>query len=567
MSNKNSQYREKKKKQILQQFEEYIDKNKVPETTEKSKPAEQKKEVELQEKNIKLQDLIVKPKNNVEKVETIKKEIKEELLEEEKPIEAEPYDLEEPEISKTMFDLDLDTYLERNKIVEEQEDVDLEFWKEEAEDDTARKIHILQPILASFGVLVLITVVVGALSSTNLKELAMSSKEEAARVETTEHNVRLSKQVEWTAKNELLLQLNVTSDIDYNNKGKDIVLMIDTSTAMNNDLTKVVDELKQYTSSILAKNNNTQISIITFNKEAKVVQTFTKDQKNLENALNSITLSEGRNYNEALKRLNQSLITYTKNDNELVALLVTNGIPSEGMNSAKGSYEIVKDNHPGLQIKGIQYNIGNEVLSDLEISTDDQWISNYDTLKDTLIEATLDPEKINLELEEEITKFFSIKNLSSNKGIATRDNNKIYWNISKNKFATGSTATLDVELELKPEFQYKMNQYEVSEKTVWKSEGETKELDVSPSVKNYYTVKYEANAPTGCRVVAPKQRDYYVFDVVKIDQEPKNCKGFQFRGWGLATNQKTYGKESFVMPASDVTLRGVWSTFEITSSR
>ena len=133
--------------------------------------------------------------------------------------------------------------------------------------------------------------------------------------------------------------------------------------------------------------------------------------------------------------------------------------------------------------------------------------------------------------------------------------------------ATGSTATLDVELELKPEFQYKMNQYEVSEKTVWKSEGETKELDVSPSVKNYYTVKYEANAPTGCRVVAPKQRDYYVFDVVKIDQEPKNCKGFQFRGWGLATNQKTYGKESFVMPASDVTLRGVWSTFEITSSR
>ena len=567
MSNKKELDREQKKKQILEQFDKYIEDKNVPEEIkEKVENKPKKEEVKTEQKreiNIKLQDLIVKPQNNVE---VIKKEIKEELIEEEPQIKSEPYDLEEPEISKTMFDLDLDTYLEKNKIVEEQEDVDLDFWKEEAEDDTARKIHIIQPIIATLVVLIIITVVVGALSSTNMKSLTMKSKA-AARVETTEHNVRLSKQVEWIAKNRLSLELDVNSDMEFNNKGKDIVLMIDTSTAMNNDLEKIVDDLKKYTSSILAKNNNTQISIITFNREAKVELTFTKEQSKIESVLNNLNLDEGRNYNEAIKRLNQSLITYTKNDNELIALLVTNGIPDEGMSSVKGSYEIVKDNHPGLIIKGIQYNVGNEVLSDLEVATDDQWVSSYDNLKDTLVEATLEPTKINLELEEEISEFFNIIDISSNKGIATRDNNKIYWNISKNKFATGSTALLNITLELKEQYQYKMNEYQVSSKTVWKSDGETKELDVSPTAKNYYTVKYEANAPEGCRVVAPKERDYYVFDVVKIDQEEKNCKGFNFKGWKLTTKQKTYGKESFVMPASDVTLRGVWSTFDITSSR
>ncbi len=559
MSNKKELDREKKKQQILEQFDAYIEDNKVPEDKKENKPKE-----ELKEKNVKLEDYIIEDQN---KVEIIQKEMKEELLEEEPKIKAEPYDLDEPEISKTMFDLDLDTYLERNKIVEEQEDVDMDFWKEEAEEAPRRKIHIIQPIVAALGIIILVTVVVGALSSTNLKELAMSPKEESAKVETTEHNVRLTKQVEWIAKNRVSLDLNVTSDMEFNNKGKDVVLMIDTSESMQNDLNTVVEQLKHYTSSIIAKNNNTQVQIITFNSEAKVLQTFTKDQSKIDEVLNNLSLGEGRNYNEALKRLNQSLVTYTKNDNELIALLVTNGIPNDGTYSAKGSYEIVKDNHPGLVIKGIQYNVGNEVISELEKVTDDQWISSLSSLKENLIEATLEPQKIDLELTEQITKFFNVIEINSNKGLVSQDENKIYWNISKNKFATGSTATLNVTLELKQEYQNKMDQYQISEKTIWKSDGESKDVEISPSVKNYYTVKYEANAPEGCRAVAPRERQYYVYDVVKISQDEPKCKGFQFKGWKTTTNEKDYGSESFVMPASDVTLRGVWSTFDITSSR
>ena len=564
MSNKKQLEREQKKKQILEQFDDYVEENKIPEKIKEIVENKPKEKEELKEKNVKLEDYIIEEQN---KVEIIKKEMKEELLEEEPKIQAEPYDLEEPEISKTMFDLDLDAYLERNKIVEEKEDVDTDFWKEEMEETPARKIHILQPILAAFGIIILVTVVVGALSSTSLKELAMTSKEEAAKVETTEHNVRLTKKVEWIAKNRLSLELNVDSDLEFNNKGKDVVLMIDTSTAMQNNLDTVVEQLKHYTSSIIAKNNNTQVQIITFNSEAKVLLTFTKDQAKIDEVLNNLTLEEGRNYNEALKRLNQSLVTYTKNDNELIALLVTNGVPSDGTYSAKGAYEIVKDNHPGLKIKGVQYNVGTEVLSEVENVTDDQWISTTSTLKDTLIEATLEPQKIDLELEENITKFFNIVELNCNKGIASRDENKIYWNISKNKFATGSTATLEVILQLKSEYQNKMDQYEISEKTIWKSEGETKEVELSPTVRNYYTVKYEANAPEGCRAVTPKEKKYYVYDVVKVSQDEPICKGFDFKGWKTTTNEKDYGSESFVMPSHDVTLRAVWSIFDITSSR
>ncbi|MBQ8131284.1 MAG: VWA domain-containing protein [Bacilli bacterium] len=567
MSDKKKLERDQKEKQILEQFDEYIELSKNPPKKEKKNEPEEIEILEDEKGNVKLQDLIITKKDKVERIQKEPEDLIEEEPEE-KIQEFEPSELKEPEISKTMFDLDLEDYLEKNKIVEEAEDVDEDFWEEKIrlDEEEPKKIHFLKPIAATFSFLMVVTLLVGIVSKTNIGSLAMNASSEENEVEIVEHDIHIKKQAEWIAKNKASLRITVDSEMEYDSRARDIVIMLDTSNGMKNQMNQIKNDLVDYIDFVLEENENSRIAIISYNNKAVAEESFTNDSNKLKSKIRNITLAEGRNYNEALKRLNQMLITYSVKERPLKVLLISGGIPDDGNYSISGTYAILKDEYENMEIEGIQYNMGEEELEDLKNATDRVWISNSNSFSNILKEASLDPEKIKLEVSEIISNNFQVKSINTSYGSTKMDGQKIVWDVSKNRFATGSKAELEIILELTKDNSTKMDEFQLSEKTIFESDGgEKKELDITPTLKNYYEVKYIGNGPTGCKFEVPKTQKHYVYEVVKVEEKEPSCEGFDFRGWTISGDEKKLNDKLFIMPTHDVEIRGVWSTFKITS--
>ena len=87
-------------------------------------------------------------------------------------------------------------------------------------------------------------------------------------------------------------------------------------------------------------------------------------------------------------------------------------------------------------------------------------------------------------------------------------------------------------------------------------------------LKDNYIVTYEANTPAGCVVSGlPSSKSYLVFDTVKLDDSVPTCIGYQFKEWKIATdNIEKVGKDRFIMPESNVTIKAVWKKLSVSKS-
>ena len=94
-----------------------------------------------------------------------------------------------------------------------------------------------------------------------------------------------------------------------------------------------------------------------------------------------------------------------------------------------------------------------------------------------------------------------------------------------------------------------------------------KESDLTPVLKNYYTVSYDNNLPNGCSISNFQTEEYSPFSNVTIRQDKLSCEGYNFNGWEIVNDDVLkVGDDNFIMPESDVTIKATWSRPGITKT-
>ena len=342
---------------------------------------------------------------------------------------------------------------------------------------------------------------------------------------------------------------------------------------LGSKLTQVQTDINNLINDTIPKGN--KIALITFNDTATIINDFTDDTTVLQESINNLVASGETNYYQALVKVDEILSTYTKEDNKnCVVLFLTDGLPTIDTPNEIGEYKYLKSKYEYLDINGIQYELGDTVLTGIKNITDNQFIANTSNLKKFLYKAsvgTANYEKLIL-TDYVDTNYFNLDNvtdITTSSGSATIKDNKVTWNLDNLK--SGSEAELTIDINLNSDLIGKGGIYPTHTETdVYYKIGDTSVTDTSTKttvLKDNYTVNYDMNTPVGCTVSGvPSSKTYSVFDTVTVDDSTPTCEGYQFSEWKIVTDVEKVGTNTFIMPEKNVTLRAIWKKLGITKS-
>ena len=384
-----------------------------------------------------------------------------------------------------------------------------------------------------------------------------------------------TKSAYWLSKDKA--RINIKVDTLEKNRADytDVILVLDTSGSMlGSKLTQVQTDVNELINDTIPKGN--KIALITFNDTANVVNDFTNDTTLLQESINNLTVSGETNYYQALVKVDDVLSAYEKLDNrDCVVLFLTDGLPTIDTPNEVSQYKYLKSKYSYLDINGIQYELGDKVLTGIKNITDTQYLANKENLDKFLYQASLTTATYDeFTLTDYVdTDYFNLNNVAdvtTSFGEATIQNNKVIWNLSGLKSGTDASLTIDINLNndligvggiypthIQTDILYKIGNTSTTELT-------TK----TTVLKDKYTVVYEGNTPSGCVVSnVPSTSNYFVFDTVQKENTIPVCAGYQFQGWKIITaGVEEVNDDTFIMPEKNVTLRAIWKKLGITKS-
>ncbi len=384
-----------------------------------------------------------------------------------------------------------------------------------------------------------------------------------------------TKSAHWLSKNKARINIKLDTIKKKRADYTDVILVLDTSGSMlGSKLTQVQNDVNELINDTIPKGN--KIALITFNDSATVVNNFTNDTTLLQESINNLTVSGETNYYQALIKVDDILSTYNKESNrDCVVLFLTDGLPTIDTPNEVSQYKYLKSKYNYLDISGIQYELGDTVLTGIKNITDTQYLANKDNLNEFLYKASLTTATYDeFTLTDYVdTNYFNLNNvtdINTTFGKATIQSNKVVWNLSGLKSGTDAILTIDINFNnnligvggiylthTKTDITYKIGNISTTEST-------TK----TTILKDKYTVIYEGNTPAGCVVSnVPGTSNYFVFDTVQKENKVPVCAGYQFQGWKIVTaGVKEVNEDTFIMPEKNVTLRAIWKKLSITKS-
>ena len=397
--------------------------------------------------------------------------------------------------------------------------------------------------------------------------LSYSDKEEGAW--------QYTKSAHWLSKNKARINIKVDTIKKKRADYTDVILVLDTSGSMlGTKLTQVQNDVNELINDTIPKGN--KIALITFNDTATVVNNFTNDTTLLQESINNLTVSGETNYYQALIKVDDVLSTYNKESNrDCVVLFLTDGLPTIDTPNEVSQYKYLKSKYSYLDINGIQYELGNTVLTGIKNITDTQYLANKENLNEFLYKASLTTAIYDeFTLTDYVdTNYFNLNNvtdINTTFGEATIQNDKVTWDLSGLKSGTDAILTIDINFNnnligvggiypthTQTDILYKIGNISTTEST-------TK----TTILKDKYTVVYEGNTPSGCVVSnVPSTSNYFVFDTVQKEDKVPVCAGYQFQGWKIITaGVKEVNEDTFIMPEKNVTLRAIWKKLGIRKS-
>ena len=384
-----------------------------------------------------------------------------------------------------------------------------------------------------------------------------------------------TKSAYWISKGKARINLKLNTVEKLKSDYTDVILVLDTSGSMlGTKLTQVQNDVNELINDTIPKGN--KIALITFNDTATIINDFIDDAAILQESINNLTVSGETNYYQALIKVDDVLSTYNKESNrDCVVLFLTDGLPTIDTPNEVSQYKYLKSKYSYLDINGIQYELGDEVLTGIKNITDTQYLANKENLDKFLYQASLSTavyDKFTLTdyVDDNYFNLDNITDITTTLGKATISNNKVLWDLSGLRSGLDASLTIDINLNndlenvggiysthSKTDVNYKIDKTSTTETT-------TK----STVLKDNFLVNYEANAPASCVLSnVPNSKKYFVYDTVQIDGNVPTCSGYQFKGWEIITSGvKKVTDTTFVMPEKNVTLRATWKKLSITKS-
>ncbi len=384
-----------------------------------------------------------------------------------------------------------------------------------------------------------------------------------------------TKSAYWLSKNKARINIKVDTIKKKRADYTDVILVLDTSGSMlGTKLTQVQNDVNELINDTIPKGN--KIALITFNDTATIINDFTNDASLLQESINNLTVAGETNYYQALIKVDDVLSTYNKESNrDCVVLFLTDGLPTIDTPNEVSQYKYLKSKYNYLDINGIQYELGDEVLTGIKNITDTQYLANKENLNEFLYKASLTTAIYDeFTLTDYVdTNYFNLNNvtdINTTFGEATIQNNKVIWDLSGLKSGTDAILTIDINFNndligvggiypthTQTDILYKIGNISTTEST-------TK----TTILKDKYTVVYEGNTPSGCVVSnVPSTSNYFVFDTVQKEDKVPVCAGYQFQGWKIVTaGVEEVNDDSFIMPEKNVTLRAIWKKLGIKKS-
>ena len=389
----------------------------------------------------------------------------------------------------------------------------------------------------------------------------------------------IDKSAKWIGEGKVLVTFDVNSIMKTDGNKKDIILVLDRSGSMEGEkLTKAISDAKDLVSRVLSDNQN-NVAIVTFESSSEIVSAFSNDKNNLLTKLDSIIVEGNTNYNAALQNVDIVMNGYTKqSDRDVVALFLTDGYPNEDTPNQVGTYQVLKDKYPYMDINGVQYEMGIDVIDEIKQITDNQWVADQSTLDNVLLEASVTPKVyedfvVTDYIDDDYYDISSVDDIKVTKGTVSLDGNKITWNLGNNSYVSGGNEKMTIDLSLKQQYIENKGFYPTnkSEKVDYKLEGDTSKTINSantPVLKNDYEVVYDTNTPDGCNLEDISNEKHHVYENVTKKTTQLSCDGYLFKGWEIEDESdiKKLNDDVFVMPGRDVTIRGVWSKQDIAKS-
>ena len=384
-----------------------------------------------------------------------------------------------------------------------------------------------------------------------------------------------TKSAYWLSKDKA--RINIKVDTLEKNRADytDVILVLDISGSMlGSKLTQVQNDINNLINDTIPKGN--KVALITFNDTATIINNFTEDANVLQESINNLTVSGETNYYQALVKVDDVLSTYNKESNrDCVVLFLTDGLPTIDTPNEVSQYKYLKSKYNYLDINGIQYELGDNILASIKNITDAQYLANKENLDEFLYQASLSTAIYDeFTLTDYVdTDYFNLNNVTdvtTTFGKATIQSNKVIWDLSGLKSGTDATLKIDINFNndligvggiypthTQTDVSYKIGNTSTIETT-----------DKTTILKDKYTVIYEGNTPSGCVVSnVPSTSNYFVFDTVQKENKVPVCAGYQFQGWEIITaGVEEVNDDTFIMPEKNVTLRATWKKLSITKS-
>ena len=391
---------------------------------------------------------------------------------------------------------------------------------------------------------------------------------------------QVEKSAYWTKQGEAEIKFKVNTNVKHKNNYTDFIFVLDISGSMEGEKIQVTKDNTKELINTLFQDNNNKVALITFNDTANTILDFTNNKTEVINAIDQIEVGGETNYYQALLNVETILQGYQKQDNrDTIVLFLTDGLPTKDTPNEVGEYNLIKQNYPYVEISGVQYEMGDVIMSSIKKISDKQYTADRNDLDNVLFDASgitegydtfeiidyINPEYFEIENEKQITVDQGNVELTDEDG-----KQKVIWNL--NGLKSGTEVELTMKVKLKNDFIGTGGLYPTNESTEVISkiddQNENESITNTPILSEKYSVTYDGNAPDGCTVTnVPGSLEHLVFDTIEISDTVPVCEGYQFKGWKIATKDVTkINNNYFTMPESDVEIKAEWSKISTTKT-
>lgn len=413
-------------------------------------------------------------------------------------------------------------------------------------------------------------------------------------VETTSNNLsfengdagawKITKSAKWVARGKARITIEADSIAKDDERPKDILLVLDTSGSMIGPrLTQAKEDIQNLVTTLMAE-NNARFGLVTFNSSATLVRDLTDNRQAIIDDIAGISVYGQTNYYQAILNMEHIFENYDFTAGRRpIVLFMTDGDPNIDAPLQVPEYQVFKSLYPEVSVRGIQYEVGEEIRPSIKDVTDSQWTADIDALRDVLWRAIAEDSYIYDEFT--VTDFIddtyytidSEANISSTLGTYSLDYDgttpKVTWNLG-GVYHSGTKEKLEIDVKIRDQYydeddgRYPTNKHIDIQSVLHDAPNENVTSNKTPILKLKYEVVMNNNVPDSSCTAHISSEKHVVFDPVDMEYTTGEwCGDFSTHGWDLGDDSIVrIGSDYFVMPEQDVSLKAVWRKTTIEKS-